>query len=134
MPISRISLRNFDKRLALNAPVDQIPQESLRRARGLRAIPTGSLLSRWGSTKIYDLANANSLFKFNGDRFAGTTTGAFYLNGTAIKTGLSGARLSAISMSPSADVADQLLVAFQQFKIDQVAALGGNGRLQQIGG
>ncbi len=76
--------------------------DTLRRCRGVNLNLPGTLTSRWGSTKLYDLA-AHSLVRHHDARFAGVGT-QLYRNGSSIDTGYDGTRLSFVKMPPSPDV------------------------------
>jgi len=88
MPIQRVNLRDFNKRLVLNPPIDQTPPTALRRARGIHRTKTGSLKTRPGSLLALNGINATALTKFD-DAFyslAGTT---LYKDTTSLITNIS---------------------------------------------
>lgn len=114
-----ISLRNFDKGLHLTQPEDAIPQDALRRARGVARVRMGSLRTRPGSALIDSLASVHSIRRFNDDWYYGAGT-AFYQGTTSKKTGLDGSRLSFARLSPTAGATHQLMCCGggELFKID----------------
>lgn len=105
----RIPLRNFFKGLWLTPAADEIPPGSLRRARGVHAIKTQSIKSRNGSALLYAV-DAHSIVRFNDIWFFGVGT-AIYKAAGSIQTGLSGDRLSFVSMPPTAGIRDYLFAS-----------------------
>lgn len=92
----------------------------IRRGAGGNVLRTISWRSRNGGTRLYHNINANSLYRFDGQRFAADATGHFYRNGISIKTGLNGNRLSFAKMPPSVGAQDYLYVgnSGSPFKVD----------------
>lgn len=105
----RIRWTSFAKGLWLNGARDEMPEGTLRRAKGIDAVKDGPVRSRWGSTLVTSLA-AHSLFRFNDTRYQGAST-KFYRAGSEIYTGLDGTRLTAVRMPATVDTADWLFVA-----------------------
>ena len=70
----------------------------IRRARGMNAIRTPSLRSRYGSTSLYTLT-AIALTRFNTVRFQ-ATAGNLYRDGVSILAGLNGNRPAFVPFPP----------------------------------
>lgn len=111
-----------NKGLWLAGATDEAPDGSLRRARGVHRLSSGSLRSRSGSAVIRPY-NAHSLYYFTDNWYYGVGTN-FHKGAATIKTGLSGDRLSFSRMPPIAGIVDYLFVAGGDalFKVDS----GGN--------
>lgn len=129
--MARVRIRNFSAGLWVTggrefSPTDAIELDasgagasvgggnpiSLRRAGGMNAVKTTTLRSRGGSTLIRAGANAHSLVRFGGVRYAGV--GTTFINvdtGAVLKTGLSGNRLSFSKMPAQLGGPDYLFVA-----------------------
>lgn len=122
--MARISFRQFDAGLWVEGPRDAVPQGAFRRARGIHHIKSQSLRSRRGSLLVAALANAHSLARLGTRRFQGVGT-QFYRDGVSAKTGLDGTRLATITMPPTVDKQDSLLVAGggDLFKVDTAGAV-----------
>lgn len=95
--------------LYLSGPNDTLPEGFMRRYRGVSALATDSIISRDGSTKLYDLA-AHSLAYLAGSIYSGVST-SFYYNSTLVKSSLSGNDLAFSVMAPVAGGTDYLFVA-----------------------
>lgn len=106
MAKQRIRFDKFDRGLWLAGGPDTVPDGHTRYSHGTNGTPTGSLRSRPGLTKLYDLA-AHSLFRFGDVRFqaAGTT---LYRNGVSIDTLPSASRLIFVRMPPTSGKPDYL--------------------------
>ena len=118
MAIRRINLRRFDKGLWLVASPDEMPRGSLRRARGVYAIKTQSIKSRFG-TSLVQSVNATSITRYGDTYFYGVGS-ELYKGGTSIKSSLSGGTLHFTSMPPAAGIEDYLFVTGggELFKVD----------------
>ncbi len=103
------ALRTFDKGLYLGPPQDTLVEGFLRRARGLHTLSEKSARSRDGSGLLAAL-DAHSITYFNDYWYYGVLT-SLYRGLSAVKTGLSGDRLSFVSMPPVAGITDYLFVA-----------------------
>lgn len=119
----RVSVRDFSGGWWAMGTKDDNPPTTLRRAKGISSLKTKSILSRWGSTQLYNL-NAHSLFRFAGVRFQGAGA-VLYRDGVAVKAGLTGSRLSFVRMPPGPSDPDYLFVAGggSLFKVDQAGAV-----------
>jgi hypothetical protein len=104
--------------LYLSGPDDQLPEGFMRRYRGVSPLAQNSAISRDGSALLYSL-NAHSLVYFASNWHSGVST-SFYRAAAAIRTGLSGDRLSFATMAPVAGLPDYLFVAGggELFKVD----------------
>lgn len=81
MPTQRISFRDWGKGLWLKGPTENTPTNALRRAKSVFPLRGGSIKSRSGSVRFFNL-DAHSLFKFVGSRIIGAGT-AIYRGTTA---------------------------------------------------
>ena len=104
-----ITFDRFDGGLYLEGRKDAIPQDALRRGRGVHPDSTTILESRDGSTLSKSL-DAHSLGEFNDLRFQGSTT-IFSRDGSSIKTGLTGDRLRMVKMPPTTGKQDSFFIA-----------------------
>lgn len=108
MPQRKISFTNFNRRIQVSGGRDQNAPGTLRRAVGIAPESVNSILSRWGSTELYNI-NSISLYRYNGDRYE--YDGAhLYRNGASIKSGFTGGRLTFNSMPPQPGQPDYLFV------------------------
>jgi len=105
----RASWHDFSKALWAVGGKEHIMKGFIRRARGAHSIRTPQLRSRDGSTLLYPL-DAHSLYRFADSRIQGAGT-SLYRNGTAVLSGLSGARLRMVSMPAQSGVQDSLFIA-----------------------
>ena len=108
MPTKRISFSNFNRKLQLSGGREQTGQGALRRASGVAPEATTSVLSRWGSTHLYDI-NAIQTYYWNGARYA-YDGAVLYRNGVSIKAGFNGGRLSFNSGPPQPGLPDYLFI------------------------
>jgi hypothetical protein len=115
----RKGIKTFDKGLWLTSPIDTMPEGTLRRGRGISPLSRFSIRSRFGSVRLYIL-NAHTIYRFANAWYSGVST-AVYKAAASLKTGLSGARLSFLSMAPTAGVKAFLFCAGggELFKIDE---------------
>ena len=104
-----ITFDRFDGGLYLEGRKDAIPENALRRGRGVHPDSTTILESRDGSTLSKSL-DAHSLGEFNDLRFQGSTT-IFSRDGSSIKTGLTGDRLRMVKMPPTLGKQDSFFIA-----------------------
>lgn len=113
-----ITIRNFGKGLWIDGPNDNMPGGTLRRAKGVHPSTRGDAHSRDGSILLYEL-NAHSLTRFDDIRYQGAGTN-FYRDGSSIRSGLSGNRLTFVAIPPTLGVVDSLFVAGggSLFKVD----------------
>jgi hypothetical protein len=104
--------------LYLSGPDDRLPEGFMRRYRGVSTLAQNSIISRDGSDLLYSL-NAHSLVYFASNWYSGVST-SFYRAAAAIRTGLSGDRLSFATTAPVAGLPDYLFVAGggELFKVD----------------
>jgi len=108
MPAKRISFTNFDRRLVLSGGREQTGQAAMRRASGIAPELTISVLSRWGSELLYNIA-AIQTYYWNGARYQ--YDGAnLYKNGSSIVSGFNGSRITFNSMPPQAGLNDYLFI------------------------
>jgi len=105
-----------------------MPPATLRRARGVHAIKTGTLRSRWGSVALFTGITAHSLYRFRDARFAGSGS-ELYRDGIIIRGGLNGDRLRFVRMPPTPGQEDYLFVAGggELFKVSPAGAVSGWG-------
>lgn len=103
-----IHLQEFTRGLWLASPEDQMPQGTMRRARGIHPLATGAFRSRNGSLLLHSL-DAHSLFYFGDVWYSGVTT-SIYRAAVEIVTGQDGERLSFMRMPPTAGIVDYLFV------------------------
>ena len=125
MGSQRISFADFSRRLVLSAGREQIPPGAVRRASGIAPEITASALSRWGSSSLYPGIAAIQLYYWNGTRYAYNGS-ALYANGTSVKTGFNGQRLTFNSGPPQPGLPDYLFVlggGVAPFKIDPSGAI-----------
>lgn len=101
---------------------DAIPENSLRRARGVHPTHEGSFRSRFGGSSAAAIAAAHSLWQFGGVRFQAATT-VLYRNAVSLLTGLDGTRLSFNEAPPGAGQADSLFVCGGG-SVDKITAAG----------
>lgn len=81
----KIPFRQFNKGLWLSPSVDEMPQGTLRRARGIHPLSSMSLRSRDGSAELYTLANVHTIGYFADSWVAGAST-VFYYAGAQLYT------------------------------------------------
>lgn len=105
----RLRWREFSKGWWPMGPREAMPPGTLRRARGVNAIKTGTLRSRWGTQQLYAFS-AHSLYRFRDVRFQGANT-ILLRDGVSIKTGLNGRRLRFQRMPTTPGREDYLFVA-----------------------
>ena len=111
MPTRRIRFRTFDKGLFVSPAADQLPEGALRRARGVAAVRTGSIKSRFGSTQVLTApATVHTVFRFGDVRFAGVG-GLLQRNGVTILTGLTSSPFRFARMPPTTGITDYLFLA-----------------------
>src|SRR5277367_2897023 len=130
MPQKRISFSNFNRKLVLAGGREQGGPMAVRRASGVAPEGTTSVLSRWGSSLLYNI-NAIQLYYWNGVRYAYDGTN-LYANGVSIQAtinaatgntnpGFNGGRLTFNSMPPQEGLNDYLFIlggGIIPFKID----------------
>jgi hypothetical protein len=100
----------------------------MRRAVGVAPESVNSILSRWGSQQLYNI-NAISLYRFNGKRYQYDGRNLFQ-NGTVIKTGGNGSKLTFVTMPPQPGQQDYLFVlggGWGPFKISPAGTMSSWG-------
>lgn len=128
MASKRVSFTNFNRRLTLAGGREQGGPMAVRRASGVAPEVTTSVLSRWGSTHLYNIDTIQCYY-FNGVRYQ-YDGAALYANGVSIQaaintatgaSGFNGGRLAFNSMPPQPGLNDYLFIlggGVQPFKID----------------
>lgn len=128
MPSKRISFSNFNRSLVLAGGREQGGPLAVRRASGVAPERTTSVLSRWGSSLLWNI-NAIQLYYWNGVRYAYDGS-SLYANGVSIQSainaatgasGFNGGRLTFNSMPPQVGLNDYLFIlggGVTPFKID----------------
>lgn len=98
----------FNTRLWLNGGRAEMPENAMRRCVGAAPELTNSVMSRWGSQRLYPI-NAISVYKWLGDRYEynGKT---LFKNGVAILGGFTGGRLTFVTAPPQPGLEDYLFV------------------------
>jgi hypothetical protein len=108
MPQKRISFTNFNRRLVLAGGREQAGEAALRRASGVAPELTTSVLSRWGSVSLYDIA-AIQLYYWNNHRYQYDGS-VLYRDGVSVVSGFNGNRITFNSMPPQPGLQDYLFI------------------------
>lgn len=108
MPQRRISFSNFNRRVVVAGGREQTGPNALRIASGVAPELTNSVMSRWGSTHLYNIASIQCYY-WNNTRYQYDGS-ALYANGISIKTGFNGNRIAFNAMPPQPGLQDYLFV------------------------
>jgi len=113
VPIQRIRWRSFTSGLWFKGPRENNPDGTLRRAKSVFPLRTGSVRSRSGIATLA-LLDAHSLFKFGGRRIAAVFSDIYREVGgvfTSLGVVLSGNRLTFVSAPPTTTKEDYVFLA-----------------------
>ena len=95
----RISFTNFNRRLNVAGGREQVPEGSLRRARGVAPELTGSVQSMFPPLVLYGIKSLN-LIRFNDKRYQFDGK-ILYKFGTPLTSGFNGNRATFVTMPPA---------------------------------
>lgn len=105
----KIPFRRFSKGLWLSPSVDEMPEGTLRRARGIHPLSDMTIRSRDGSVELYTLANIHTIGYFADSWVVGAGT-AFYHKGAQLYT----------AFTETDIVADRITVAASTITVDNL--------------
>lgn len=108
----RLTQTDFSKGLWIVAGKETTVKGFLRRAKGMNALRTPSLRSRWGGAEFYTLANVVDLFVYapTANMLHLTSGGTVYNNTTSVKTGYGGTYFICVIMPPQPGIDAQIFV------------------------